>query len=75
MNEERLESRLKTLFDFQRFAGNARLAKIIKETESKYKKSNLYVLSDSDLASVNAAGEVDGLRARHLRGEDDDSKT
>ncbi len=72
MNEERLEVRIKTLFDFQRFAGNARLGRLISETENRYKKSdNIVVLSEMDLEKVNAAGAVDILRADALKGGQD----
>ena len=42
-----------SLFDYQHFENNARLAKLIGETESRYARE----LSDEDLSLVNAAGE------------------
>ena len=64
MNEERLEVRIRKIFDFQRFAGNARLGRLISETENRYKNSdNVVMLSDMDLERVNAAGEIDTFRA------------
>lgn len=74
MNEEMTDARLKSLFDFQRFAGNSRLAGIIENTEKKYKKKSFYVLSDSDLEGINAAGNIDKFRAGSFRGEDDGSR-
>ena len=49
-----MEKKLESLFEFQKFAGNPELAKLIEETESRYAKA----LSDDDLALVNAAGDV-----------------
>ena len=43
---------LKTLFDFQRFANNPKLEKIIRGTESRLPAS----LSEDELSFVNAAG-------------------
>ncbi len=72
MNEERLEVRIRNIFDFQRFAGNARLSRLITETENRYKKNdNVVMLSDMDLEMVNAAGEVDELRAGVNKGDQD----
>ncbi len=48
-----MESKLKQLFDFQRFQNNDRLARMIIETESRYGKE----LNDEDLSFVSAAGE------------------
>ena len=49
-----MEKKLKKLFDFQRFAKNEKLEKLIRETESRYAAE----LSDEDLSGVNAAGEI-----------------
>ena len=49
-----MENEIKKLFDYQRFENNARLADIISQTESRYKKA----LSDEELFLVNAAGEL-----------------
>ena len=49
-----MESKLKSLFDYQRFEKNPRLAKLIAETESRVAAREL---SDDDLEFVNAAGE------------------
>ena len=67
MNEEILERKLNNLFDFQRFAGNKRLGRVIEETRLKY--NNVYVLSDDELSGVNAAGEIDELRGKRLGGD------
>lgn len=48
-----MEETLKSLFDFQKFSGNPRLAEIISDIESRYGN----VLSDDELEWVNAAGE------------------
>lgn len=43
------------LFDYHRFQKNARLAKMIAETESRYDAA----ISDDMLEFVNAAGEIE----------------
>lgn len=45
---------LKTLFDLQKFNGNAHLAALVKETQQRYDNA----LSDDELEMVNAAGEL-----------------
>lgn len=47
-----MEKKLKSLFEYQRFENNPRLAKLIAETEARYADA----LSDDDLLYVNAAG-------------------
>ena len=49
-----MEKKLKKLFDYQRFEQNAKLEKLIQETESRYEKE----LSEEDLSLVSAAGEI-----------------
>ena len=49
-----MEKKLKALFEYQRFEENARLAKLISETENDYADE----LSDDALGLVNAAGEL-----------------
>lgn len=49
-----MEKKLKKLFDYQRFEQNAKLEKLIRETESRYAKE----LSEEDLSLVSAAGEI-----------------
>ena len=49
-----MENKLKSAFEYQKFAGNARLAKIISECENAYGEE----LSDDALFMVNAAGEI-----------------
>lgn len=50
-----MESKLKKIFDYQRFERNEKLEKLISETESYYSRE----LSDDDLLFVNAAGEAE----------------
>lgn len=50
-----MEGKLRGLFEYNRFSGNARLSKLIEETDSRYGTE----LSDNDLLLVNAAGEPD----------------
>ncbi|MBQ0014633.1 MAG: hypothetical protein KBS82_04845 [Oscillospiraceae bacterium] len=50
-----MEGKLRGLFEYNRFSENARLSKLIEETDSRYGTE----LSDSDLLLVNAAGEPD----------------
>lgn len=51
-----MEKKLHSLFEFQRFADNDRIAKMINETNSRYAAE----LSDDDIALVNAAGDLPG---------------
>ena len=67
MSEEMIERKLHNLFDFQRFAGNKRLGRVIEETRLKY--NNVYVLSEDELSEVNAAGDMDELRGKRLDGD------
>ncbi len=48
-----MERIVTTLFDFQHFQQNPKLASIVKDVESRYTNE----LSDNDLDLVNAAGE------------------
>lgn len=57
---ERAERVLRTLFDFQRFAGDARLERVIC---SAGETDGCIPLEDSEL-EVNAAGDADDWRAR-----------
>ena len=57
-----MENEIKKLFDYQRFENNARLADIISQTESRYKKA----LSDEELFLVNAAGEINTENKKDL---------
>lgn len=50
-----MENKMKKLFEYQRFENNARLAKLINETESRYATA----LDDDDLDIVAAAGVID----------------
>lgn len=47
-----MEKKLASMFEFQRFAANPRLSKLIADTESCYSGA----LDDDDLWMVNAAG-------------------
>ena len=48
-----MENKLKTLFEYQKFAGNDHLQSLIQDTLSRYECT---ALSDDDLELVNAAG-------------------
>lgn len=47
-----MEKKLKRLFDYQKYADNRRLAKMIEDTETRYGEK----LTDEDLEMVSAAG-------------------
>lgn len=49
-----MEHKLQKMFDYQHFAQNKHLAKLIEETENRYAQE----LSDDDLGLVTAAGEM-----------------
>ena len=53
-----MSNNLNKLFDFQKFAGNARLNAMISETESRMTGREL---SEEDLVLVNAAANVPGI--------------
>ena len=48
-----MDKTLRTLFDFQRFAGNSRLAELIEESERR----GIRELTMEELGMVNAAGQ------------------
>ncbi|MCQ2081227.1 MAG: hypothetical protein MJZ11_06170 [Lachnospiraceae bacterium] len=48
-----MDEKLKQLFDFQKFENNAKLSKIIKETEDRY---DVEELDEDDLLNISAAG-------------------
>ena len=52
--EEHMEKKLKSLFDFQKFDGNSELADMIAATEKRFSKNQQ--LSDEDLSWISAAG-------------------
>lgn len=54
-----MEKKLKSLFEYQKFENNPRLAKLIAETEARYADA----LSDDDLSLVNAAGTAEAVDA------------
>lgn len=47
-----MDKKLKAIFDYQRFAGNDRLSRLIEESKNRFK----YELTDDELWLVNAAG-------------------
>lgn len=49
-----MEKKLASMFDFQRFAQNPRLAKLIAETEARFESS---AIDDDDLVFAVAAGD------------------
>lgn len=60
-----MKKMLYDLFDFQKFSGNERLAKLIANTEGRYGKT----LSDDELEGLSAAGEP---FAQLIRGKSED---
>lgn len=54
-----IEQKLKDLFDLQSFVGNARIEKLVQETNSRYGAE----LPDDMLDFVSAAGETDNYKA------------
>ena len=64
-----MENKLRKLFDYQRFEGNARLAKMIREAEEQASAE----LSDDELFMVNAAGEIGAKSASAALNEHDES--
>lgn len=60
-----MKKMLYDLFDFQKFSGNERLAKLIANTEGRYGKT----LSDDELEGLNAAGDP---FAQLIRGTSED---
>lgn len=52
-----MENKLKSLFNYQRFEQNPRLAKLIAESEARFDSA----LSDDDLEFVSAAGEIENF--------------
>lgn len=64
MTSEKMQKTLSALFDFQRFAGNARLEALIAEADQGNGE-----LDDDDLTWVNAAGEIAAQLNRSDNGE------
>ena len=54
-----IDQKLKDLFDLQSFVGNARIEKLVQETNSRYGAE----LPDDMLDFVSAAGETDNYKA------------
>lgn len=65
MENSRISAAVMALFDYQRFADNARLRRLINDTESRYDSE----LSDDALAQISAAGDV-SLRKPRGQGRD-----
>ena len=63
METNRASAAVMALFDYQRFADNARLRRLINDTESRYDSE----LSDDALAQISAAGGT-SLRKPHGQG-------
>ena len=55
-----MENKLKKLFDYQRFAKNGRVDKMANEADARADAA----ISDDDLAGVNAAGQIENIRAK-----------
>lgn len=51
---------LRDIFDFQRFSGNEKLARMIRQTEERYGSR----LSFEDLQLINAAGTPDMMQKK-----------
>ena len=60
-----IEQKLKGLFDLQSFVGNARIEKLVQETNSRYGAE----LPDDMLDFVSAAGETDNYKADRSENE------
>lgn len=54
-----MESKLKKLFDFQKFEGNADLQSVIDSVHSRYSSGSVRELSMDEMSWVNAAGQSD----------------
>ena len=52
-----MENKLRKLFDFQKFEGNASLQSVIDDVHARYARREL---SMEDMEWVNAAGNIDG---------------
>lgn len=65
-----MKRKLTKLFDLQKFHNNEKLAALIDETHARYNKE----ISEDDLISVNAAGDISSrLRSPFTtEGKDDD---
>ena len=72
-----MNDRLNRLFDFQRVAGNSRLASIISDTEERNGiRDGVVRLSDDDLEFVNAASAIDpsNKRSEKAKAEEEERK-
>ena len=62
-----MENKLKKLFDFQKFEGNASLQSVIDDVYARYAKKEL---SMDDMEWVNAAGYGNELEKKRLKLEE-----
>lgn len=62
-----MENRLKKLFDFQKFEGNASLQSVIDDVHARYAKKEL---SMDDMEWVNAAGCSNAPERKCLKPEE-----
>ena len=62
-----MENKLKKLFDFQRFEGNASLQSVIDEVHSRYAVREL---DTEDMEWVNAAGSSDSPEKKRMKLEE-----
>ena len=62
-----MENKLRKLFDFQRFEGNASLQSVIDDVHARYAKRELDM---DDMEWVNAAGSIDGPEQKRLKLEE-----
>ncbi|MDC7292298.1 MULTISPECIES: hypothetical protein [unclassified Butyrivibrio] len=54
-----MEKKLSRLMDYQKYAGNSKLAAIIDEVEERYPDTEKAELSDDELDMIAAAGRPD----------------
>ncbi len=64
-----MEKKIKSLFDYQRFKADPKLAEMIAETESRYRQE----LGDDEISVVSAAGDPLAILAENKA--DDDKPT
>ena len=62
-----MERKLKNLFDYQKFRGNARLEAMLADVEQRYGNA----ISDDDLSAVSAAGDLYSIHAREASTRED----
>ena len=62
-----MEKKLRKLFDFQRYEGNASLQSVIDDVHSRYAKRELDM---DDMEWVNAAGSSDSPEKKRMKLEE-----